>query len=233
MSLKDNTPQNILAIEPEGEFLEWATLETPGGPIYFRRRVPAGFMEKMSLAEGLGIFFRYDPERQKTNLIKITRMEYGNLVLAYTPENVVAGYICMHPIDPEERWQVLNEPGKPPRVYEFGAIEVSRKWRGVGLSKRILRAAFEGDSWLDDKILTSVEFSWHWDYEESGMTKYVYRNMLKKVLESADFNQMDTDEPNVMADSANMFMVRIGSKVPSEIQQKFFSLLRRHNIWGL
>jgi len=57
--------------------------------------------------------------------------------------------------------------------------------------------------------------------------------MLKKVLESAGFNKMDTDEPNVMMDSANMFMVRIGPKVDPAIEQRFYSMLHKNNLWGL
>ncbi len=226
-----------LAIEPDGELLEGYTRESPQGPVYFRRRVPAERLAGMELAEGLGIFFRYDRQRQKETLLKIARMNYGNVVVAHTAEDLVTGYVTMHPVDPEERWDALNRvsPTNPTGklyVHEFGAIEVSRKWRGLGLSTALMQAAFEGDKWFDDKIMVSVEFAWHWDYEEIGLSKFTYRNMLHKVIASAGFEKMDTDEPNVLMDAANMFMVRLGSQVPHEVLQSFFALLHRDNRWG-
>lgn len=226
-----------LAIEPEGILLERLTREGPQGRVYFRRRVPAERLAQMELAEGLGIFFRYDLQRQKETLLKIARMDYGDMVIAYTADDLIVGYVSMHPVDASERWEMLNRssPINPEGrlyVHEFGAIEVSRKWRGLGISKALMQAGFEGDSWFDDKIVVSVEFAWHWDYEEAGLNRFSYRNMLKKVIASAGFEQMDTDEPNVLMDAANMFMVRIGPKVPNPVQQQFFSLLHKDNRWG-
>lgn len=225
--------KNLLAIEPEGQLVEALTRETERGPLYFRRRVPASKVAQMQLAEGLGIFFRFDTERQKNTLLKIARMNYGNLVLVCTAQDLIVGYISMHPVDPDERWSVLNTPEQPLQVYEFGAIEVSRYWRGYGLSTALMRAAFEGEDWLDDKIIVSVEFAWHWDYEEMNIGKFKYRDMLKKVIASAGFEKMDTDEPNVMMDGANMFMVRVGKNVPVSIEQEFYALLHKNNQWGL
>ena len=233
MDTLNGSEQNKLAVEPDGVLVEAATRRTPRGTLYFRRRVPVSRLEKMRLDEGLGIFFRYDLERQHENLLKIARMEYGNVIVAHTAEDLIAGYISMHLTDQHDRWSILNKPGSTVQAYDFGAIEVGRNWRGMGVSKGLLQAAFEGDSWFEDKIVTSVEFSWHWDNEELGMTKFNYRNMLKKVLESAGFNKMDTDEPNVMMDSANMFMVRIGPKVDPAIEQRFYSMLHKNNLWGL
>ncbi len=186
----------------------------------------------MKLAGGLGIFFRFDPERQLNTLIKIANMPYGNVILAHTAGNLIVGYASCHPVDSTERWNVLNKPGQPYRVYEFGAIEVSREWRGQGVSSGLMKAAFEGDPWMVDKIIISFEFSWHWDYEELGMSKYAYRDMLKKVISGAGFEKMDTDEPNVMMDGANMFMVRVGKEVPQEVEQEFYALLHTNNRWG-
>jgi acetoin utilization protein AcuA len=225
--------KNVLVIEPEGELIEALTKETDRGPLYFRRRLPAEKLARMRLAEGLGIFFRFDLEREMATLQRIARMNYGDVVVAHTADDLIAGYVACHPVDESERWAVLNKPDEPIRVYEFGSIEVSRQWRGYGLSSRLMKAGFEGDAWMDDKIIVSVEFAWHWDYEELGMTKFAYRDMLKKVIATAGFRPMDTDEPNVMMDGANMFMVRVGKYVPVEVEQEFYALLHRNNKWGL
>ena len=226
-----------LSLEPDGELIPHLTIEGEHGPLYFRRRLGAARLSRMELADGLGIFFHYDKERQKQTLLKIARMPYGNVVVAHTADDVITGYVTMHPLDPDERWDTLNRPSdvNPDGrlyVHEFGAIEVSRQWRGQGLSGRLMRAGFEGDAWFDDKIVVSVEFAWHWDYEEAGLNKFAYRKMLRKVIATGGFEQMDTDEPNVLMDAANMFMVRLGPRVPSHIQQRFFSLLHKNNQWG-
>lgn len=225
--------QTDLTIQPLGEAVEKYTLDTPRGQIYFHRHLPPERLAQMQVDEGLGIFFRYNIQRQKETLLKIARMDYGNIIVAHTAADLIVGYVTMHPIDPNERWNVLNQPAQPPTVYEFGAIEVSRDWRGLGLSIRLMQAAFDNEKWLDDKIVISVEFSWHWDYEEAGLNKFAYRKMLAKVIGSAGFQQLDTDEPNVLMDSANMFMVRIGPAVEPTVLQKFFALLHKNNTWGL
>ncbi len=227
-----------LTLEPDGILVDHLTLTTPTGPLYFRRRTGTQLLEQMEIAEGLGIFFRYNRERQKETLLKVARLPYGDVTIVHTTGKVLAGYVSLHPVESGERWYSLNQPSdvNPTGqlyVHEFGAIEVSRHFRGLGLSARLLKAGITDDPWFEDKILVSVEFAWHWDYEETGMNKFVYRKMLRKVIASAGFEQMDTDEPNVMLDSANMFMVRIGPRVPSEIQQRFFSLLHKNNRWGL
>jgi acetoin utilization protein AcuA len=235
--LTGETKPQPLAVEPAGELLEDFTVERAGREIFFRRRVPASRLEQMQVSPGLGIFFRYDVERQKQTLIKIARMDYGNIVIAHTSQDEIVGYVTAHPVSPEERWAVLNQPsdinpeGKL-YVCEFGAVEVSRQYRGWGLSTRLMRATFESDSWYASKIVVSVEFAWHWDYEEAGLNKFVYRKMLRKVISSAGFEAMDTDEPNILMDPANMFMVRLGKEVPWQVQQRFFSLLHKDNRWG-
>ncbi len=226
-----------LAVEPAGELLENLTVEKGQQQIFFRRRVPASRLEQMQVSAGLGIFFRYDVERQKQTLLKIARMDYGNIVIAHTPQDEIVGYVTTHPVGREERWAIINQPSESnPEgnlyVCEFGAIEISRYYRGLGLSPRLMRAAFETDRWYDDKIVISTEFAWHWDYEQAGLNKYAYRNMLRKVISTAGFEAMDTDEPNVLMDPANMFMVRLGSQVPSPVLQGFFALLYKDNRWG-
>jgi acetoin utilization protein AcuA len=226
-----------LAVAPDGVLIEVLSHEGSSGEVYLRRRVPAAQLEQMHLAEGLGIFFRYNREAQQETLLTIAAMPNGNVVIAHTAEDEIAGYITTHPVDQHERWASLNQPSAvnpDGRLYvcEFGAIEVSRAWRRIGLSRALMQAAFEGDTWFDDKIAVSLEFAWHWDYEQLGVGKYTYRNILKKVIASGGFVQMDTDDPNILMDSANMFMVRIGPRVPTHVQQHFFSLLHKDNRWG-
>ena len=85
--------------------------------------------------------------REQT-LLKIARMDYGNIVIAHTPEDEIVGDVITHPVDREERWAVINQPseGNPEAklyVCEFGAIEISRLYRGLGLSPRLMRLALK------------------------------------------------------------------------------------------
>jgi hypothetical protein len=65
------------------------------------------------------------------------------------------------------------------------------------------------------------------------MNKFTYREILKNTIECGGFEQMYTDDENVMMDSANMFMVRVGEKVDGDLLQNFSAMLFKNNQWGL
>jgi ribosomal protein S18 acetylase RimI-like enzyme len=223
----------FIAVEPSGIVVDAATLQTPQGKVFIRRRIPYDYLSKFSLADGLGIFFRYDKQRQFETLLNITKLPFSAVNIAHTEDKVIVGYTTSHPIDESERWASLNQEGNPFKVLEFGAVEVSRNWRGLGIAKQLLTFSFRDDAYFADKILISTELAWHWDYDQLGLSKFQYREFLKNTIEYGGFEQMYTDEPNVMMDAANMFMVRFGEKVDGDLLQSFMAMLFKNNQWGL
>lgn len=154
----------------------------------------------------------------------------GGDVTAAVAGTQLVGYLTIHPIEPvrwegqlyHRRWERL------PGARELGSIEVSRHWRGRRIGERLARAAVADGSW-DDRIVISEELSWHWDYEELGLTKRQYRAMLGRLLGKAGFVEYRTNEPNVRADADSMLMARIGPRVSPAHREQFQALLFTHD----
>jgi acetoin utilization protein AcuA len=195
------------------------TVETKKGRIDLENYCPTEKLEKLVVDDGIMMFSRKNPERQKRALINVSRSEGGN-VTAGVHEDRLVSYIGIHRPSERERW---GKPGYP-WLYELGAIEVSRDYRRLGLAKAMLEVSFD-DAYYDDKIVLSTGFTWHWDLEGAGIDKTHYRLLGIELFSRYGFMEMATDEPNVTMDSSNVFLVRLGKDVSFARYQKFASLL--------
>lgn len=198
-----------------------ADLSTPQGVVHIRTHCPPDLVDGLELDEGLGVFPQYRSIlRDKEALKEIAALEDANLIIAYNDDKKIVGYIAFSNPSPLERW---GQDGSG-LLYELGSIEVSRGWRRLGLAKKMVEVALEGDEW-EDKILFLTGFCWHWDMQETGLTKPGYRKMLMHIFEPFGFRHFYTTEPNVMMDTANMLMARIGSRVSEKDREGFLDLL--------
>jgi acetoin utilization protein AcuA len=208
------------------------TYKTARGTVYIKRRCSCEFINSLKIDDGIGTFFRFtegSTERQRTLFLNIAQYEDEEVILAYTEDEVIIGGITvLHP-GPDERWGKLKDP----RIYEMGSIEVSVNWRGFGIAKKILECLFADGSY-DDKIVYSMELAWHWDFKHINLSKFEYRDMLLKLFEPVGFVQLDTDEPDILMDSANMLTVRFGKDADAELRDKlWYSLFEREDYrWG-
>jgi acetoin utilization protein AcuA len=195
------------------------TLETPRGPVHIENYCPVEKLEPLTVDDGICMFSRHNPERQKRALLHVARSEGGNVVAA-TCNGVLVGYIGVHHPSEGERW------GKPGYswLFELGAIEVSRNFRESGMSMAMMHAAWD-DPFYEDKVALTTAFTWHWDLEATGMTKLEYRELFIELAGRFGFMEMSTDEPNVTMDAANLFLVRLGKNTTFSQYQKFASLL--------
>lgn len=194
-------------------------VETAGGTISIRNYCPAEVLESMDIDEGIRMFSRNNPERQKKALVNVAALDGGNII-AGSLDGLLVSYIGMHHPSERERW------GKPGYdwLFELGAIEVSRNFRELGLAEAMLDVAFD-DPFYDDKIVLTTAFTWHWDLEATGMDKMQYRRLFIHLAEMYGFVELATDEPNVTMDSANLFLVRIGRDASFSRYQRFASML--------
>ncbi len=194
-------------------------LDTPKGKIVIENYCSPEKLESLSIDDGICMFSRHDPERQKRALVTVSRSDCGNVIVGIKDSTIVS-YIGIHKPSERERW------GKPkyPWLFELGAIEVSRNYRRLGLAQAMLKVAFD-DPYYEDKIVLTTGFTWHWDLEQTGLTKYQYHDLGAQLMGRFGFIEMATDEPNVTMDSANLFLVRVGKNVPFSRYQKFASLL--------
>jgi acetoin utilization protein AcuA len=191
----------------------------PGGPLVLRDRCPASLLRRLEVDPGIHAFVRA-PEQEREVLARIAEEPTGEVVVAHTPEGVVVGYVAV--LDPEPGTRFSSLPG----LLEVGAVEVASGWRRGGVAGALLRFAVEPDP-FEDLILIASGLAWHWDLEQSGLSAVAYRRVLRRVFEVAGFESFRTDEPEIAYHPANLFVARIGSRVPPARRALFTSRLVR------
>ncbi len=204
-------------------------LHTPKGRVLIAARAGAQAIESMQLHQGMGAFAapNYPASREKKALQRIARSAEGRVILAYTEQGEIVGFVAIAPPSAAERWGRLSGHG----LIEAMAIEVSQDWRGLGIADKMMEVGLR-DPFFDDKIVICTGYTWHWDLRANGLDKDQYRRMLLQYLEKAGFMYYETDEPNVNLDSANFFSARIGPGVGSELYDCFEQLLFKDRSWG-
>lgn len=206
--------------------------ETPKGTIYIKRKCSCECIRKLEIDSGIGTFFRFAEgcsERQRKLWLNIAVNEDEEVELAYTEDGVIIGGITvLHP-GSEERWGKIGDP----HIYELGSMEVSVNWRNLGVARKMLECLFKNGSY-NDKIVYSMELAWHWDFKHNELSKFEYRDLLLNLFQDFGFVYLDTDEPEIQMDSANMLTVRFGKDTDPELRDKFwYSLFERGDYrWG-
>lgn len=155
------------------------------------------------------------PAEQHAALVEIAGLPEGRIIVA-RDGNTIVGYVTFHYPDEMERW---SEGGMVDLI-ELGAVEVANDYRSCGLGKRMIRLAFE-DGQLENVIVFTTEYYWHWDLEGSGLNVWQYRTMMEKLMQSVDMIWYATDDPEICSHPANCLMVRIGKEVPLESVERF------------
>lgn len=175
--------------------------------------VPPDKLAQYRMHPSLDAFRR--PAEQHEALIEIAALPEGRIIAALDGDTIV-GYVTFHYPDEMERW---SEGGMIDLV-ELGAVEVANDYRSCGLGKRMIRLAFE-DGQLENVIVYTTEYYWHWDLEGSGLNVWQYRTMMEKLMQSVDMIWYATDDPEICSHPANCLMVRIGKEVPLESIERF------------
>jgi len=204
-------------------------IDTPRGRIVIVSDAKPEHIASMRLDEGMGVFAapNYPASREKKALERISRNDGSRIILAYTEDGRIIGFVAIAPPSSAERWGKLTGDG----LIEAMAIEVSKDWRGMGIANKMMEIGL-GDPFFDDKIVMCTGYTWHWDLENSGLDKESYRRMLLEYLEKAGFVYYETDEPNVNLDAANFFSARIGPAVDAVLFNRFEQLLFKEEAWA-
>ncbi|MGN7763602.1 GNAT family N-acetyltransferase [Paenibacillus sp. 22594] len=155
------------------------------------------------------------PREQLEALIEIAGLPEGRVVAAVA-DNMIAGYVTFHYPDELELWS----QGGMVDLIELGAIEVADGYRGMGLAKLLITSAFEQEQ-LENCIVFTTEYYWHWDLKGSGLDVWAYRQMMEKLMQTVDMVWYATDDPEICSHPANCLMVRIGREVPMSSQETF------------
>jgi acetoin utilization protein AcuA len=155
------------------------------------------------------------PAEQHEALVEIAGLPEGRIIAALDGQTIV-GYVTFHYPDELERWS----DGGMDDLIELGAIEVADEYRSMGLGKAMLAVAF-ADGQLDNAIVFTTEYYWHWDLEGSGLNVWEYRNMMERLMKSVGMVWYATDDPEICAHPANCLMVRVGPEVPLSSVERF------------
>lgn len=183
------------------------------GPISVEGPIPPERLREYRLHPKLDAFRR--PAEQHAALVEIAELPEGRIVAALE-DDLIVGYVTFHYPDELETWS----QGGMDDLIELGAIEVADDYRGLGLGKSLIQTAFE-DGQLDNAIVYTTEYYWHWDLEGSGLNVWEYRAMMEKLMKSVGMVWFATDDPEICAHPANCLMVRIGKDVPLSSVEKF------------
>ncbi|MFD2612884.1 GNAT family N-acetyltransferase [Paenibacillus gansuensis] len=189
------------------------TLERNGDILLIEGPVTPDYLRTLTMHEGLNAFRR--PIEQHEALIEIAGLPEGRMIVTVAG-GVIVGYVTFHYPDEMERWS----QGNMVDLIELGAIEVAKPFRSLGLGKRMIRLAFREEQ-LENFIVFTTEYYWHWDLEGAKMNVWDYRKMMEKLMESAGMVWFATDDPEICSHPANCLMVRVGKKVPLASVEQF------------
>lgn len=201
----------VVPAPPVNQELFW----TKVGVVEFISRATPELLAGLKMDKGLNNF--RPAKRQYQALLLIAGLPAGRVSVARSG-NLIVGYVTFHRPHEYSRW------ARHPLLLEVGGIEISPTWRNLGIASRLLKVAFCEPA-LENYITYTTEYCWHWDLEGSGLDIWQYRGLMIRLFESVGLVKMDTDDPDVAAHPANVFMARIGKNVPEEQVKAFQKLL--------
>jgi acetoin utilization protein AcuA len=189
------------------------TIATPAGDVIVEGPVAPEVLAGLDFHEGLKAF-RTAP-KQKEALVGIADLPEGRIIIA-RQGNQVVGYVTYLYPDPMERWSEAQMDD----LVELGAIEVAAPYRGGSIAKTLLAVSFLDDA-MNDYIVISTEYYWHWDLDSTGLSVWDYKEVMKKVMGSVGMENFATDDPEITSHPANMLMARIGTRVGLDSIERF------------
>lgn len=198
------------------------TITSEAGVILVEGPVPPEQLATYTFHEGLKAFRPAD--KQQDAVVGIAGLPEGRIIIARL-NDVVVGYVTYLYPDPMERWS----EAKMIDLIELGAIEIAAPYRAVGLAKALLEVSFLDDA-MNDYVVISTEYYWHWDLEQAGISVWDYKEVMKKIMGSVGMEVFATDDEEICSHPANMLMARIGSRVSLDSIEKFNQVrfTRRH-----
>ncbi|MFD1851062.1 GNAT family N-acetyltransferase [Oceanobacillus bengalensis] len=191
--------------------------ETTKEEIVIEGPMPSAELKKFHFHEQLTAF-RPAP-KQFAALMSIADFPEGRIIIARTADTIIGYVTYLHP-DPLERWSEFNMDD----LIELGAIEIIPEYRGEKVASTLLELSIM-DEFMENYIIISTEYYWHWDLAGTGLSIWNYRKVMEKMMAAGGLHPSPTDDPEIISHPANCLMVRIGKNVP-EASIKQFDILR-------
>ncbi|CAM3967562.1 GNAT family N-acetyltransferase [Mesobacillus thioparans] len=191
-------------------------LKTPHGRLIIEGPISPEKLANYEFHEDL-VAFR-PPAQQHKALVEIAGLPEGRIIVARSGHMIV-GYVTYLYPDPLERWS----EGKMEDLIELGAIEVIPEFRGSAVGKNLLMVSMMDDA-MEDYIIITTEYYWHWDLKGTGLNVWEYRKVMEKMMNAGGLVWYATDDPEISSHPANCLMARIGKRIQPESVQKFDQL---------
>lgn len=191
-------------------------METKHGTVFVEGPIGSEELAQYTLHENL-VAFR-PSEQQKVALVEIAKLEEGRIIIIRQGD-IVVGYVTYLYPDPLER----RAEDRIDNMIELGAIEVIPAFRGTGSGKQMLNVSFMDDE-MEDYLVITTEYYWHWDLKGTGLNVWDYRKMMERMMSSAGFRYFATDDPEITSHPANCLMARIGKRVEADTMERFDKL---------
>ncbi|WP_430509550.1 GNAT family N-acetyltransferase [Gottfriedia solisilvae] len=189
---------------------------TNKGELIIEGPVESALLETYEFHENLTSF--RPPKQQHKAVVEIASLPEARIIIARC-ENTIVGYVTYLYPDPLERWSQTTLEN----LIELGAIEVIPEFRGFSVAKNMLMISMMDDA-MEDYIIITTEYYWHWDLKGTGLSVWDYRKMMEKMMNAGGLIQFATDDPEICSHPANCLMVRIGKRVTTEDIQAFDAL---------
>jgi len=175
--------------------------------------VSSDTLKTYSFDDGLDAFRR--PKDQFEAILEIADLDEGRIIIAREDDRII-GYVTYHYPDELERWS----DGNLPYLIELGAVEISLGYRSGGIGKNLIQLTME-DSFVENYIIITTEYYWHWDLKNNSLSVYEYKDMMINLMASAGFEVFQTNDPEITAHPANTLMARIGKNIKREQTMAF------------
>ncbi|MEH7106371.1 MULTISPECIES: GNAT family N-acetyltransferase [Bacillaceae] len=188
-------------------------LKTPHGKLIIEGPISSDKLASYDFHEDL-VAFR-QPAQQHQALIGIADLEEGRIIIA-RHQNTIVGYVTFLYPDPLERWS----EGKIDNLIELGAIEVIPQFRGFAVGKNLLIVSMMDDA-MEDYIIITTEYYWHWDLKRTNLNVWEYRKVMEKMMNAGGLEWYATDDPEICSHPANCLMAKIGKRIDTESIHKF------------
>ncbi|WP_102026756.1 GNAT family N-acetyltransferase [Salirhabdus sp. Marseille-P4669] len=191
-------------------------IETDQGTITIEGPLSSDQLETYHFHEGLKAF--RPPKKQLEALVQIADFDEGRILVARTDDTII-GYVTFLYPDPLERWSKFQMED----LLELGAIEVASPYRSYKIGSTLLKVSML-DPFMENYIIITTEYYWHWDLKGTGLNVWEYRHVMEKMMGAGGLKPMPTDDPEIASHPANCLLAYIGKNVPEESIKQFEEL---------
>lgn len=189
---------------------------TPYGQIIIEGPMSSTDLKKYRFHDALSVF--RPAQQQFKAILEIANLHEGRMIIART-DNTIIGYVTYLYPDPLERWSAFEMEN----LLVLGAVEVVPEYRGTKIASKLLELSML-DYFMENYIIISTEYYWHWDLRGTGLSVWEYRKVMEKIMATGGLTPARTDDPEINSHPANCLMVRIGKYVPQKSIEQFDNL---------